>query len=116
MPSEFCSRCAASRYIFDHDLNLFLQATKAVTERYDALSSLFEDILYFLQRLKGRWLHPSAVGDAVRCALKAIFIHIIHILSIAINFMKDEEEPRRGFDGRVEGTWKRFKRTFSMYH
>jgi hypothetical protein len=68
-----------------------MQATKGVSERYDALCELFEELHRYLDRLKVRITEPGTLGPASRKVAVDILAHLLTVLSLARKLLNSKK-------------------------
>jgi hypothetical protein len=61
-----------------------------VSERYDALCELFEELHRYLDRLKVRLTEPGTLGPASRKIAVDILAHLLVILGLAKKLLKSK--------------------------
>jgi hypothetical protein len=67
-----------------------MQATKGVSERYDALCELFEELHRYLDRLDVRITQPGTLGPASKKIAIDILAHLLFILALARKLLKSK--------------------------
>ncbi|VDC05161.1 unnamed protein product [Peniophora sp. CBMAI 1063] len=71
-------------------LGMLLEATKGVSERFEALIELFEEMSFFLESLNVRTAKTSeATGSATRTVDIAILAHLLDVLRLATELLKE---------------------------
>jgi hypothetical protein len=85
-------RCVMECVAFTAIRSSFLiQATKGVSDRYDALCELFEELRRYLDRLEVRLTLPGTLGPASRKVSVDILAHLLAILALARNLLKSKK-------------------------
>jgi hypothetical protein len=70
------------------------QATKGVSERYDALLELFEELNRYLDGLSVRLSKPITLGKASRKIAIAIFVELMNVLTLTMKLLKPRKLKR----------------------
>jgi len=81
----FCSQSVSSRLASDpaSRSRLLAQATKGLTERYDALEELFGKLISFLDRLSIRLESPSALSKAFKPIAVEVLVELLAVLALS---------------------------------
>ncbi|KAJ7691808.1 ankyrin repeat-containing domain protein [Mycena rosella] len=69
-------------------MTLAVQATKGVSECYDALVKLFEKLEGFLSRLGIRLEAPSSLGPVSKTIVVKILAHLLHVFALSTKLIK----------------------------
>ncbi|KZV75910.1 hypothetical protein PENSPDRAFT_15420, partial [Peniophora sp. CONT] len=72
---------------------VLLQATKGVSERFDALKDLFDELLSFLD---ARLVGNITLGRATAKTTVSILAHLLHVFTLAMKLMKPKKMKRFG--------------------
>ncbi|KZV77396.1 hypothetical protein PENSPDRAFT_747122 [Peniophora sp. CONT] len=68
-----------------------LIATKGVSERYDALETLLEEIKCFFDSLRLRATSPTSWGHLSRSIASLILAHVLDVFALATKFLSDAD-------------------------